>query len=118
MGSPQIPYGYDGFQMWRVESKFPNMQSLVGNKGGSPACKLERSQTVFRIMKPKYYRRYTGNWADTLVRNMDRGFRNKEIGWKGVNWAYLCQEPKTGSCETAVHDLFQFRTQPDKRSPG
>jgi hypothetical protein len=48
------------------------------------------------------------NWTDTLVRptlrNMGSGFRNKEIGREGMNWVYLCQEPKTGSCETKVYD--------------
>jgi hypothetical protein len=60
-GSPQIPYGSEGFQILRVEPSFPNKHSLVGNKLGSPAWGLGESQTVFRIMKPKYYRRYTGH---------------------------------------------------------
>jgi hypothetical protein len=46
-GSPQIPYGSEGFRILRVEGKFPNKHSLVGNKGGSPAWGLEESQTFF-----------------------------------------------------------------------
>jgi hypothetical protein len=61
MGSTQIPYGSEGFQILRVETSFPNKHSLVGDKGGSPAWGLEQSQTIFRSMKPKYYRRYTGH---------------------------------------------------------
>jgi len=60
-GSHQLPYGSEVFQILRVESSFPNKHSLVGNKLGSPAWELEKSQTVFRSMKPKYYRRYTGH---------------------------------------------------------
>jgi len=33
----------------------------MGKKGGFPAWGLEESQTVFRNMKPKYYKRYTGH---------------------------------------------------------